>query len=808
MPKQLLVGYDAPAETLLVAARRRSPLLVGVARARRRCCGAPPARRPARARATTRPCARRRSSPRRSRCRRSPRSPARTTSSPATSSRSLPLGAALAGAGLARPRGAGRARRPAALAARAACSGSSRSSASRVDPRSQRDDWRGAVARARHAPGEPRLVVATPASALAPLRYYLPRRAAARRRRRSTTAEIDYIALPERGPGERPRAAAAAPRRRAGRRASRSPAAPTARRSPSCACAPAAPAAGRAPSSRSPPGSTARRRAARCVVHALSRANVDAPVMFTVRCAFMARSARDARLRLDRRRVGLRRQRLRAPADREGLPRRRLRVRPALRRPRVPEVDVGPAALLLRAAPRACTGSSACRSSRTSRSSAARASAAAASATPTRCTARGRASTRTRSGRASRTTGRPRSRRTSTRPSGCSASRPSRPTTRPTTLLRAFGEHIGAQETLRQDPRRRLLRRARRDRRRPLLRRRGPAAHGLHRLRALHGRLPDRREEHAAEELPLARRARAARRSSPERTVVDVRPLGARRRLRRLRGRHRAHRRLAAQGPPHAHGRARSCSPAARSGTNKLLQRCVPQRLAAERLARASASSCARTARRSSPSPRKDDSVDYTKRVAISGSIYPDENTHIETVSYGHAGDGDEPAAHAARRRRHEAHAAAEVPRGRAAPPDRRSPRLFDPRGWSRRTIILLVMQTLDNAIALRPRPGRRGAMRLQTEQDPRQARRRRSSRSPTRPRSGSPSEIGGVPQSSLMEALASIPTTAHILGGVVIAPLARGGRRRRAPPRLRLREPARLRRLGRARRTSASTRA
>jgi cholesterol oxidase len=44
--------------------------------------------------------------------------------------------------------------------------------------------------------------------------------------------------------------------------------------------------------------------------------------------------------------------------------------------------------------------------------------------------------------------------------------------------------------------------------------------------------------------------------------------------------------------------------------------------------------------------------------------------------------------------------------------------RLFDPRGWSRRTIIVLVMQTLDNAIALRAKRTRRGA-RLQTAQDP-----------------------------------------------------------------------------------------
>jgi cholesterol oxidase len=78
-------------------------------------------------------------------------------------------------------------------------------------------------------------------------------------------------------------------------------------------------------------------------------------------------------------------------------------------------------------------------------------------------------------------------------------------------------------------------------------------------------------------------------------------------------------------------------------------------------------------------------------------------------------------------------------------------------------------MQTLDNAIALRPRPGRFGAMRLQTEQDPLKP-------NPTFiPMANEAAEwmaeqIGGVAQSSLMETLASIPTTAHVLGGAVIA--------------------------------------
>jgi cholesterol oxidase len=202
-------------------------------------------------------------------------------------------------------------------------------------------------------------------------------------------------------------------------------------------------------------------------------------------------------------------------------------------------------------------------------------------------------------------------------------------------------------------------------------------------------------------------------------------------------------------------------------GTNKLLQRCkhagslprLSDRLG-ELVRTNSEALLAVTA--------KDDTVDYSKRVAISGSIYPDPDTHIETVSYGHAGDGmsllhtllvgdgtriTRPLKLLAAALRHPLMFA----------------RLFDPRGWSRRTIILLVMQTLDNAIALRPRPGRFGAMRLQTEQDPLKP-------APTfipvanEAAEWIAREIDGIPQSSILEALASIPTTAHILGGVVIA--------------------------------------
>jgi cholesterol oxidase len=79
-------------------------------------------------------------------------------------------------------------------------------------------------------------------------------------------------------------------------------------------------------------------------------------------------------------------------------------------------------------------------------------------------------------------------------------------------------------------------------------------------------------------------------------------------------------------------------------------------------------------------------------------------------------------------------------------------------------------MQTLDNAIALRPHQGPFGTFWLKTEQDPEKP-------IPTFiPIANQAAEwlakrTGGIAQSSVTEALFNIPTTAHILGGAVIAP-------------------------------------
>jgi cholesterol oxidase len=83
--------------------------------------------------------------------------------------------------------------------------------------------------------------------------------------------------------------------------------------------------------------------------------------------------------------------------------------------------------------------------------------------------------------------------------------------------------------------------------------------------------------------------------------------------------------------------------------------------------------------------------------------------------------------------------------------------------------VILLVMQSLDAAMRLRPRRRLLGrGVRLQTEQDPNRP-------NPTYIPAAEAAarwfaeRTGGIPQSGLTESSLNIPTTAHILGGAVI---------------------------------------
>ena len=107
-----------------------------------------------------------------------------------------------------------------------------------------------------------------------------------------------------------------------------------------------------------------------------------------------------------------------------------------------------------------------------------------------------------------------------------------------------------------------------------------------------------------------------------------------------------------------------------------------------------------------------DTSVDYSQGVAITSSFHPDENTHVEPVRYGKGSnfmslmqtvltDGDGPA-----------------PRWRTWLREMWTQRgnvrdLYDLKHWSERTVIALVMQSVDNSITTytKPIPGTQAAL-------------------------------------------------------------------------------------------------
>ncbi len=203
-------------------------------------------------------------------------------------------------------------------------------------------------------------------------------------------------------------------------------------------------------------------------------------------------------------------------------------------------------------------------------------------------------------------------------------------------------------------------------------------------------------------------------------------------------------------------------------GTNRLLQRCKLSRSLpsiSDRLGYLvrtnSESIMAVTA-------AKDDPCDFTKSVAITSSIYTDRDTHIEVVTYGRGGDSQSllfnMMVHAGSRGTQPLQFALAVLRHPIT-----ALKASQIKDWSRRTIILLVMQTLENSIRLKVKrrlPG--GNVVLSTEQDP-------DHPNPV----GIPiayeaarwfaNKMGGTAQSGTAEAILSIPSTAHILGGAAI---------------------------------------
>jgi cholesterol oxidase len=157
--------------------------------------------------------------------------------------------------------------------------------------------------------------------------------------------------------------------------------------------------------------------------------------------------------------------------------------------------------------------------------------------------------------------------------------------------------------------------------------------------------------------------------------------------------------------------------------------------------------------------------VDYSRGVAITSSFHPEPQTHVEPVRFGRGSnlmgllqtvltDGEGP-----------------VPRwAKAAGEAARHPltfaRMLSVRHWSERTVIVLVMQSVDNSITTYLRRGRLGS-HLSSRQG-------HGAPNPTWIPAGNEvvrrvaKRIGGQPGGSWGE-LADMPVTAHIIGGCVI---------------------------------------
>ncbi len=158
---------------------------------------------------------------------------------------------------------------------------------------------------------------------------------------------------------------------------------------------------------------------------------------------------------------------------------------------------------------------------------------------------------------------------------------------------------------------------------------------------------------------------------------------------------------------------------------------------------------------------------DFTRGVAITSSIHPDEDTHIEPVRYGKGSnamgllstlmtDGG-----------------GRLPRSvkwlaqAARHPGRLTSLYAGINHWSERAVIGLTMQPLDNSITIRPRRTRLGRIRLTSEQGhgaPTPAWIPVANETMRRIASG----IGGFPLGSIGE-IVNIPMSAHFIGGCAI---------------------------------------
>jgi cholesterol oxidase len=158
--------------------------------------------------------------------------------------------------------------------------------------------------------------------------------------------------------------------------------------------------------------------------------------------------------------------------------------------------------------------------------------------------------------------------------------------------------------------------------------------------------------------------------------------------------------------------------------------------------------------------------VDFTPGVAITSSIYPDANTHIEPVRYGRGSNS------MALLRVPLTDGGGRVPRVvKAVGVVLRHPawglRLLNTHKFAERTLILLVMQSLDNSLTVYPKRTLGGRVKLKSRQG-------HGEPNPTwipaanRAARLLAEQIGGVPGGTAGDLL-NMPLTAHILGGCVI---------------------------------------
>jgi cholesterol oxidase len=165
---------------------------------------------------------------------------------------------------------------------------------------------------------------------------------------------------------------------------------------------------------------------------------------------------------------------------------------------------------------------------------------------------------------------------------------------------------------------------------------------------------------------------------------------------------------------------------------------------------------------------------DFTRGVAITSSIHPDEHTHVEPVRYGKGSNAMGLLATVM------TDGGGKLPRGvkwlaqAARHPGRLVSLYAGLNHWSERAVIGLTMQTLDNSITVVPKRTMLGRIRLTSQPG-------RGVPNPTWIPAANETmrriaaKIGGFPLGSIGE-IFNIPLTAHFIGGCVIGDAAGSG--------------------------------